>query len=148
MSGVTDQMKDCSRKVDKSRKPTSIRHHAQRIDDMTAQHDTAKRRWPRFSMRTLIVLITVVCAYMACWRITATAGVADVIDDVYGYDNAQIDGIDFNPWTPMPMIVRLDEYYAIGIGSIMSVRRYYFWYFVGSVPLPFQNQDYPVPEVG
>ncbi|MBP89528.1 MAG: hypothetical protein CMJ64_22935 [Planctomycetaceae bacterium] len=34
------------------------------------QHDKAKRWRPRFSVRTLAIVVTVVCAYLACWEMT------------------------------------------------------------------------------
>jgi hypothetical protein len=115
---------------------------------MTTRHDKAKRWRPRFSLRALIVVVTLACAYLACWRFTATAGVEAVIYHVYGYEIAPIDDWDFNPSTPLPMIVGIDESHSVGLSSIMIQRRYYFWYFVGATPLPFQKEVLVIPEVG
>ena len=112
---------------------------------MTTQDDRPKRWWARFSVRTLIALVTLVCLYLACWRFTATAGTVDVIHHVYGDDAVQLNDFDLGCWTPMPMIVRLDEPMPIGPSSILYVRRYYLWYFTGAVRLPFQGEDPSLP---
>ncbi len=45
---------------------------------MTTQPTTSKRWRPRFSVRTLVILVTLVCCYAACWGPTKTRGVEDV----------------------------------------------------------------------
>ena len=105
-----------------------------------------KRRWSRFSIRTLIIVVTLACVYLASWRLTASTGVTDAINHVYGHDAAQ--EMEIASWAPMPMIVRLDEPHPVGLSGIMYVRRYYFWYFFGAVRLPFQGQDPPPPAIG
>lgn len=115
---------------------------------MTIRRDKAKRWWTRFSVRTLMVLVTLVCVYLACWRLTATVGVTDVIVHVYGYD-IRTDGFDLDAWTPMPMVVRLEEQHSIGgPGSIVFMRRYYFWYFCGVRRVPLREQALPGPTIG
>ena len=49
---------------------------------MASDSDKPKRRrWrPRFSVRTLVILLTLVCCYAACWGPTKRHGV----DDVWG----------------------------------------------------------------
>lgn len=37
-----------------------------------------KRFRPRFSIRTLIIVVTLICCYAACWGPTKTRGVRDV----------------------------------------------------------------------
>jgi len=113
---------------------------------MTTQHHKAKRWRLTFSLRTLIVLVTLVCGYLACWRFTVTKGVDDVVFHVYG--TFPDDDWDFNTSVPVPMIVGIDEHHMLGLGSIMIVRRYYFWYFVGATPLPFQRDVDVMPEIG
>jgi hypothetical protein len=112
--------------------------------------DTTKRatklRWSRFSIRTLIIVVTLVCVYLASWRLTATTGAADAINHIYGNDAAL--EMEIASWAPMPMIVRLDEPHPAGLSSIMYIRRYYFWYFFGAVRLPFQGQEPPPPAIG
>ena len=45
---------------------------------MTSRHDNTKRWRPRFSVRTLVVVVTLVYCYAACWGPTNRRGVADV----------------------------------------------------------------------
>jgi hypothetical protein len=45
---------------------------------MTTQHDKVKRWRPRFSIRTLVIVVTLVCCYAACWGPTKRWGVVDV----------------------------------------------------------------------
>jgi len=51
---------------------------------MTTNPTTPKRWRPRFSLRTLVVLITLVCCYAACWGPTKTKGVRDAFEHVRG----------------------------------------------------------------
>ncbi len=44
---------------------------------------TPKRFRPRFSIRTLVIVVTLVCCYAACWGPTKTNGVEDVAEHVY-----------------------------------------------------------------
>ena len=46
---------------------------------MTTQHDKAKRWRPwRFSVRTLAIVVTLVCVVLALWLATNDRGIADV----------------------------------------------------------------------
>src|SRR3954465_5276826 len=38
------------------------------------------RRKPRFSLRILLILMTIACLYLGCWFPTATSGVRDIND--------------------------------------------------------------------
>ena len=42
---------------------------------MTTQHDKAKRWQPRFSVRTLAIIVTLVCCYFGAWEATNRHGV-------------------------------------------------------------------------
>ena len=55
---------------------------------MTTQHDTPKRFRPKFSVRTLVILVTLVCCYAACWGPTNTRGVEQFVGRVYVDANA------------------------------------------------------------
>lgn len=111
--------------------------------------DTAVKRWmPRFSLRVLFASILMLAIYLALWRATSTVGVNDCINQFYGYDAVGLDAVEVDSWTPMPMIVRLDEPHFVGLNSIVFVRRYYFWYFFDAVRLPFQGKGPPGPTVG
>ena len=94
------------------------------------------------------MLLTLLCIYLAAWRVTATSGVVAAIHATYGTEDFEIDTADFDPWVPMPLIVRLDEPHWVGLNSVQFVRRYYVWYGFGACRLPFQAPDPPGPEVG
>ena len=61
---------------------------------MISQHDKAKRWRPRFSIRTLVIVVTLVCAYFGLWEATKRWGCPSVSD-----------------WasSPAPLIVVSDE---------------------------------------
>ena len=94
---------------------------------MTNQPTTPKRWRPRFSVRTLVVLVTLVCSYFGCWEVTKSRGVRDVRRGV----------------SPMPFIVRVDMDSVIGSASYVDVayreRSYYFWFFGYFAKLPFER---------
>ncbi len=85
---------------------------------------------PRFSLRTLLVLVTLVCVYFGCWEITKRYGVPAV--------DSMDNGILVS--SPMPFVVgcyRLyDKYY--GRHDKWEFRReHYLWIFGFSVRTPF-----------
>ena len=49
---------------------------------MPDEQDNTKRWRPRFSVRTLVVLVTLVCCYAACWGPTKRQGFKDVVNHV------------------------------------------------------------------
>jgi hypothetical protein len=49
---------------------------------MTSQHDKPKWWRPTFSVRTLVIVVTMVCLYAACWGPTKRRGVNDVVNFV------------------------------------------------------------------
>ncbi len=38
---------------------------------MPSERDKAKRWRPRWSVRMLLIVVTLVCAYLACWKVAA-----------------------------------------------------------------------------
>lgn len=78
---------------------------------MTSQHDKAKRWRPRFSARTLVIVVTLVCCYAACWGPTKVRGVGQVV-----HRACREIGMDFPEDTPSPcscstlMLMRLQQY--------------------------------------
>lgn len=104
---------------------------------MTSQHDNPKRWRPRFSVRTLIVVVTLVCCYAACWGPTKTRGVKDVgqvIDGSEGLITAYVlvDGFDGRLHATIPLVVRLDRF--------RGEREYYFWFFGYVAKLPYERE--------
>jgi len=111
------------------------------------------KRWrPRFSVRTLVILVTLVCCYAACWGPTKTRGVKDVVEQVNGpqYDaNSPVDDetllgasivrpVGLNTSTTIPLVVGIDENYRGGVS-----RHYYFWFFGYVAKLPFERELLP-----
>ena len=45
---------------------------------MPSERDKTRRWRPRFSVRTLVIVVTLVCCYAACWGPTKTRGIEDV----------------------------------------------------------------------
>jgi hypothetical protein len=39
----------------------------------------------RFSTRTLLIAVTIICLYLACWIPTSTSGVRDVLDVTFSH---------------------------------------------------------------
>ncbi|HUG67861.1 MAG TPA: hypothetical protein VMM76_08915 [Pirellulaceae bacterium] len=109
---------------------------------MTSQHDKPKRWRPRFSVRTLAIVVTLVCVYFGLWEITKRWGVPEL--DEYSHYN-WIYGAN----STAPLIVTIDEGYAgpnetvvevmnqsleetgnFGFGGPPESRRsYYLWLF-------------------
>ena len=54
------------------------------LEGLTTNPTTPKRWRPRWSLRTLVILVTLVCCYAACWGPTNTNGIEDV-DAYYGH---------------------------------------------------------------
>jgi hypothetical protein len=87
---------------------------------MTTQHDRAKWLRPRFSVRTLVIVVTMLCCYAACWGPTKTTGVEDV---------DSVTGLAIMPSAKMPFVVAVDSW--------GGTRHYYFWCFGYVAKLPW-----------
>lgn len=93
----------------------------------------------RFSIRTLAIVVTLACCYLACWGPTQRWGRRDVMLHAFrdtglglGRDEASIAFIEQFYDTPevsvpLPLVV-----------SILNGRQYYFWFFGYVVELPFE----------
>jgi len=110
--------------------------------DMAREQNNSKRWRPRWSVRILLIVITLICAYLACWVPTKTQGVEDVLVHVYG---VPLD--DINPDYVVRGSVGMednnlyyDEYIVgmscsaeapliVGVRDSISSRHYYFWFF-------------------
>ena len=108
---------------------------------------TTPTRWrPRFSVRTLAVLVTLVCCYAACWGPTKTRGIRDVERRVFMVEDGSIDaeiakGLAnlFGPGpcevsATMPLVVEVDD---------TAVSTYYFWFFGYVAKLPYERDVVP-----
>jgi len=111
---------------------------------MTSQHDKPKRWRPRFSLRTLVIVVTLVCCYAACWGPTKTQGVKDVENFALSTasDAARADYLAIMwdvavpmPSAAMPLVVVVDR------PSLSRIRRdYYFWFFGFVAKLPYERE--------
>ncbi|HUG67170.1 MAG TPA: hypothetical protein VMM76_05440 [Pirellulaceae bacterium] len=82
---------------------------------MTSQHDKPKRWWPRFSIRTLVIVVTLVCLYLGCWVETTKYGIPAVADHIRHPAFLGPDGERFDiegswptygqPTSPLPFLV-------------------------------------------
>ena len=114
---------------------------------MTSQHDKPKRWRPRFSVRTLAIVVTLACCYAACWGPTKTSGVEDVARHVV--QPIKISGFWPVPSTvdtangasaTLPLVVATYDM-EFGPGLLVITRRhYYFWFFGHVAKLPFERE--------
>ncbi|MBC8354413.1 MAG: hypothetical protein H8E66_20655 [Planctomycetes bacterium] len=116
---------------------------------MTSQHDKPMRWRPRFSVRTLVVVVTLVCLYAACWGPTKTTGEGDV--SRYASRRTGFDLSDEpSAWTKRN--VRMFDVKAtvplvVGATTPGAQRRHYYFWFLGYVAkLPYER-SLPSPEL-
>jgi len=122
------------------------------MDDFKTTQPTPKRWRLRFSVRTLVVLVTLVGCYAACWGPTKTRGVEDVVAEVNGpqYDASNpfddttllrasiVRPVGLDTSATIPLVVGIDEHYRGGVS-----RHYYFWFFGYLAKLPFERELLP-----
>ena len=95
---------------------------------MPPQHDKAKRWRPRFSVRTLVVFVTLVCVYFGCWEITKRWGLE-------GLDPSM--KIATRASCPMPFVIAGDGFSTYAGSPYRVHRNYYFWFFRPVFKLPY-----------
>ena len=118
---------------------------------MTSQHDKPKRWRPRFSIRTLVIVVTLVCCYAACWGPMKTQGVQDVLQRASGV-GGQYHFVAATTMTSsgnfiwygdatarLPLIAEVLVIENTTVGDV-STRRYYFWFFGYVAKLPFERE--------
>jgi len=102
------------------------------------------KRWrPRFSVRTLLIVVTVVAAYFGAWPVTVKYGVPQQIPQIPRWQTKK----DYlvNADSPAPLIIRQDivlfEYPATiwGLKATDFKRQYYFWLGVTKIKLPYES---------
>ena len=85
----------------------------------TEQNTTLKRFRLRFSLRTLVILVTLVCCYAACWGPTKKWGVPTVLSYVRRPVRIGPDGEEYvlsflstyaEPMTPLSFVVSVARY--------------------------------------
>jgi hypothetical protein len=104
----------------------------------------AHKRWPpRFSLRTLAILLTIVCLYFACWIPTTTTGVRDVGYRLASESVYSADGNQFRATPKVPLILEWSGETTFVTSSTVVLRKtsYYFWFFGWVAKLPFTTQQ-------
>ena len=105
--------------------------------------DKTNRRRPTFSVRTLVVVVTLVCCYLGLWETTKRRGTSDVLAKTLKYDVKAI----------APLLVATGET-KLSDGHVTytpdtPIRRYYFWFFGYVAKLPYERElssSAPPPE--
>ncbi len=93
-----------------------------------------KRRWPKLSLRLMLVFAGAFCAYLACWGPTQSRGLTDVENHVYWggqspRGRARVYGV--NTTSSLPLVVGTD---------VHGLRAYYLWCFGMVLKLPFETR--------
>jgi hypothetical protein len=88
---------------------------------------TIKRFRPRFTLRTLAIVTTMVCAFFGAWEATKR----------YGVRNMQLGSVSIlgHADSPFPLIVRRCE----AIRETQLEYGYYLWLFGPKFRLPFES---------
>jgi hypothetical protein len=96
-----------------------------------------RRRW-QISLRLLVIITALVCAYFACWRATTINGV----DGVSQWLTAENNGVPVRAGAKAPLILVYEVYNIRTIASgrqIVRKCRYFFWYFGWVAELPYTS---------
>lgn len=107
------------------------------------------RRRPRFSLRTLVIAMTIACFYFGCWPVTATTGVRDV--------EKQLNRGKWPVVSAIPKAPFLLSFHRITVLSppnqapqTVEEYGYYVWFFGWLAKVPFANEEtrvlYIVPD--
>jgi hypothetical protein len=83
----------------------------------------------RFSLRTLAVFVTLVCAYFGVWEATKRYGLGRGIES-WGCDQS----------SPLPLVIANDEHYFCLNGGRPGIhRQYYIWLLGPQFKLPWES---------
>ena len=91
--------------------------------------------------RTLAILVTLVCVYLACWRATTRTGVNDVVSHVKAespsprFPGDMIEMIESQS-AVVPFVVLVDQWHPTAENVYNVRRRYYFWFLGYVAKLP------------
>jgi len=103
---------------------------------MNSEHNKAKPRRFRFSIRTLVITVTLACCYAACWGPTKEHGPNDVIAR-----ETRSGTIIHNTSPVMPLVVSM--HWEGGTPSRpkwVEHWEYYFWFFGYTAKLPYGRE--------
>jgi hypothetical protein len=111
---------------------------------MTNARQKARRWWrPKFTLKALVALVTLMCAYLACWGPTQGRGIVDVarriVSELPPLGWVRQDFVDtLDAASPMPLIVSVNR-------GDYSCREYYVWFFGFTARLPYSRSLPPAP---
>jgi hypothetical protein len=90
---------------------------------------------PRFSIRTLLILVTIVGLYCGCWEMTKRWGLDDAGDrQILVGKPADFQG-PFHA-SPGPFVICRDSYDS---STVRAHREYHVWFFGRTLKLPIQR---------
>jgi hypothetical protein len=92
---------------------------------------------PRFSIRTLAIIVTLVCAYFAAWEATKRWGEYHMRPMWVQFDDGSWHDLDFNQSSPAPFILRGAAPKVEGSHEDGYEMVYYLWVIDGKIRLPF-----------
>ncbi len=105
--------------------------------------DPTPKRWrPRFSVRTLVIVVTLVCCYAACWGPTKKWGVVDVTKyrAAPWADRLGLSPVFVPATATAPLILVVDKTTMAYLGAPReTTRHYYFWFFGYVAKLPYER---------
>src|SRR5689334_4890285 len=112
-------------------------------------NEKPKRPWYQFSLRTLVILMTLVCVYFASWQATTTFGARRVVQVLHDSPLREDEDIRYPPWdvtTPMPFVVGTTEWSKYNSSSCF-VRRHCVWFLGLTIrtPIAWKNAGYVSP---
>ena len=124
---------------------------------MFGEREKARSWQPRYSVKTLVMLVTVLGAFLGCWVATRTQGVNDVSmrinrDDLKHFGTSEDRPLDdarrAEVWkvkAQAPFVIAAIDWDSIYSGGryLMASsghRVYYFWFFGYVVKLPYERR--------
>jgi len=117
------------------------------VNDMT--EPTMKGWRPTFSLKTLSIVVTMVCCYVACWGPTKSQGEEDVFRYEFGITDEDSLGTEWIRSTSdtkaaIPLVVEVDSgELALWSTTNPPRRHFYFWFFGYVTKLPFELDAEP-----
>ena len=108
---------------------------------------------PQFSVRTLAIVVTLVCLYFGAWDLTKRWGIPDNTVEMPGYVvrqpttgrliHTKDSGVAavVTAGSPAPFVIWTEELWVdANTGNIKHVMRHYIWLFGPEVMLPLESE--------
>jgi hypothetical protein len=104
---------------------------------MPSEHEKLKRWRPQFSIRTLVIAMTLVGLYFGSWELTEHWGIGLVAPETRKTDLVTTRTRPFDS-APAPFVVSRERYYGMP-PKAGDYREYHIWFFGFTAPLPFET---------